>query len=154
VNTSVILREGSEKTYKIALATPPTFDVFVNISYISQSKQTPVLQIEPTVLFFESGKSLQWKSITIRALHSPTYLGNNELLVFHDLNSLDPSYDNIGRFGSEATHLTIYLKDVDNVGVCLSSCVVSSQFDFIFRGAEKYVETPYETFDGSVSGHA
>ena len=157
-NTSIELDEGFSTSYSIALTTKPRFDVYVNLSYYSTSLlyETPKLDIHPKMVIFKAGEALQWISIEVTAPYTPIYLGENMFSIRHLPSSLDPFYnagDNGSSSGINETTLPLKLTDVDEVGVCLSSCLLTTQYDFLFVGDEDAVETPYEIIDGSVSNH-
>ena len=154
-NTSIELDEGFSTSYSIALATTPRFDVYVNLSYYSTSPlyKTPKLDMHPQMVLFEAGEALQWISIEITSPYTPMYLGENMFYIRHIPTSLDPFYDVGNNSSINETTLTLKVTDVDEVGVCLSSCLLTTEYDFLFIGDETAVETPYEIINGSVSDH-
>lgn len=150
--SAVLLNEGSQYAFDVALATPPSADVFMTLQHVWLSGLPRDLVIEPRQLVFRGGESMAWQTVTVKAPHGRSYLSNSTAVVTQAIESEDVFYDAGSPLGARTVDLRVVVSDADEVGICLSSCMASTEFELLFRGDEQApVETPYEIIGGKVS---
>ena len=147
------LQEGSTVTFQVALSTPPTSDVTMELdpSWLSGLPHSAI--IDPTTLVFPAGESLAYQTVSVTVPYTEEYLGDSELAIVPVLTSDDPFYDSGSGSGAMTTppELVFSVKDVDEVGVCLANCLASTPEEMLFTGKEtETVPAVYEIITGQV----
>lgn len=136
--------------YKVALATPPSEDVTVTIDEVWVEGQDRPLQIGPVDVLFSAGEGQVWKTVTVDLPYGASALGNGTAILTHTAFSEDPQYNSGSPGGAPPVDVTLLSTDKDTVGVCLARCRPLSPYDYVFRGGEEGVSTPYEVVGGQV----
>ena len=151
VSSETTLLEGSTVTYQVALATAPSADVTVTPSPSWLSGLPHGTVISPTPLVFPAGESLVYQTVTVSLPYSPEFIGDSVLSIDHVLTSNDPFYDSGSGSGASAAPVSLDVKDLDEVGVCLADCLERTPLEMLFTGKEAdAVMTPYEIITGEV----
>ena len=147
------LQEGSTATFQVALSTPPTSDVTMELGPSWSSGLPHGAVIDPTTLVFPAGESQVYRTVSVTVPYSEEYRGDSALAVVPVLTSDDPFYDSGSGSGAMTTppEIVFSVKDVDEVGVCLANCLASTPEEMLFTGTEtEPVPTVYEIITGQV----
>eukprot|EP00873_Tetraselmis_striata_P025523 jgi/Tetstr1/445787/TSEL_033434.t1 len=150
-------QEGQVVEYQLALATAPSSDVTVTTSTSWLEGLPKELQGGLNVTF-ASGEALVWKRVSFVVPYNVTYLGTALLGITHAALSSDRLYNTGMPQAAPALEVRLSVDDVDQVGVCLKSCLDIDSYDVQFYGTgydgdgDEVVSTPYEIspIDGRV----